>query len=322
MKLKNDSHIHLRLFKNIPCGEIEQLLPMAEIKMTQKDKMTLVGSGALAAVTGYSRLFDGFVSLLGGAAGLESYIDRTPFVLGAIGFLTFRVWNKYRNSRNAHLVHLSKTLFFKSLGSNRGALSLIVARAEGEELKEAFLAYVLLLHAASKGFSSSSSLASSSFSSSLASSLTSLDSSNSNAVNTKIDPPPRVFILPSNKIATIAATAASSAASAATRSDTQFNSKYFISDEEAKKYEETKRRTKTWKALGVYLEQDVEDWLLDNFSVLVKYDVADSLAKLERMGLVFYLNESNCRNIDQLKTCKDAIGVVGVQDAIAYMKST
>ncbi|BFZ13524.1 hypothetical protein BsWGS_16563 [Bradybaena similaris] len=140
LRLKKDTKLILKVFKEVPVDGLEMLLPDGRIHMPLVDKTLLVSS---VAVTGVGCL----AKLVAYLAGVQ--VDWTlamSLVSGALGFL---VWSRYTDRRNAYLADVARTLYFKMVTSNRALLSVVVDRAEDESLKEALLAYVFLLNSQS-----------------------------------------------------------------------------------------------------------------------------------------------------------------------------
>jgi len=59
----------------------------------------------------------------------------------------FRQVMNFFNTRNKYMMQLAQNLYFQSLSNNRGALTLLIDRAEEEDIKEDILLYSLLLKA-------------------------------------------------------------------------------------------------------------------------------------------------------------------------------
>jgi hypothetical protein len=65
--------------------------------------------------------------------------------LGGLGAVFFRQVMNFFNTRNKYMMQLAQNLYFQSLSNNRGALTLLIDRAEEEDIKEDILLYSLLL---------------------------------------------------------------------------------------------------------------------------------------------------------------------------------
>ncbi|KAH9503543.1 hypothetical protein Btru_068153 [Bulinus truncatus] len=136
LRLKKDSKLIIKAFKEIPLQRIEMLLPDGKIQMSLTDKGLLAASGALA----------GFGILAKAVTILASINVEWPLLLSLVtGSIAFPVWSSYNNRKNAYLVDVSRTLYFKNITNNKGLLTLLVDRAEDESLKETMLTYAFLL---------------------------------------------------------------------------------------------------------------------------------------------------------------------------------
>ncbi|XP_041377097.1 transmembrane protein 143-like [Gigantopelta aegis] len=136
LRLKKDTKLMLKAFKEIPVNNLEMLLPDGSIQMSTLDKGIVSASVFIAAVGVLTKV----VTLL---AGLN--IDWMLVVTTVTGLIGVRAWTVYKNRRNAYLVDMLRTLYFKNIANNRGLLTLLVDRAEDESFKEALLVYTFLL---------------------------------------------------------------------------------------------------------------------------------------------------------------------------------
>ncbi|MBN2490654.1 MAG: DUF3754 domain-containing protein [Planctomycetes bacterium] len=127
--------MYLKLFKNIPCADLEMLFPntVPEMKLTDKVRVVvplLSGTGTtVIKILGAAAL--SMVAALMLAAGFLGYAIKSFF-----GFL--QVKEKYHGA-------LVTSLYFNSLDNNQGVIHHLIDQAEEEECKEALLAYTFLL---------------------------------------------------------------------------------------------------------------------------------------------------------------------------------
>ncbi|XP_022097550.1 transmembrane protein 143-like [Acanthaster planci] len=133
---KGNSKLILKMFKEIPTGGLEQLLPDGKIQMTRWDQGVL----ATAITIGSLSLLVKGVTLLA-----DIKLDWTLITASVTGLMALSAWNKYKNRRTRYMMQLSRTLYFKNVANNRGVLTLLVDRAQEETFKEALLTYVFLL---------------------------------------------------------------------------------------------------------------------------------------------------------------------------------
>nr|KAG5707520.1 hypothetical protein BaRGS_012024 [Batillaria attramentaria] len=136
IRLKKDSKLLLKAFKEIPVHNLEMLLPDGTIRMSTMDKSVLTASVFIATAGVVAKIVTVLASLQ------VDWMLLLTLVTGAIGV---RAWTTYKNRRNAYLVDASRTLYFKNVANNRGLLTLLVDRAEDESFKEALLTYTFLL---------------------------------------------------------------------------------------------------------------------------------------------------------------------------------
>ncbi|XP_076470686.1 transmembrane protein 143-like [Babylonia areolata] len=136
IRLKKDSKLMLKAFKEIPVNNLEMLLPDGTIRMNTFDKSVLASSVFIATAGLVAKV----VTVL--ASVNFDWMLLVTLVMGGVGV---RAWTVYKNRRNAYLVDMSRTLYFKNVANNRGLLALLVDRAEDESFKEALLAYTFLL---------------------------------------------------------------------------------------------------------------------------------------------------------------------------------
>lgn len=136
VRSKGERKLHLKVFKDVPCGELEYLLPDGKIQMSKFDKSFLASS-----------ILIGATAIMFRSAGILSNLklDWTWIGLGVAALIGARGWVGYKNKRNQYLVNLSRTIYFKMVSNNRGVLTLLTDRAQDEEFKEALLAYIFLL---------------------------------------------------------------------------------------------------------------------------------------------------------------------------------
>lgn len=136
LRSKKERKLHFKVFKEVPCNQLEYLLPDGKIKMSKFDKGFLASSAFLGSIV---------ISLKAIAFASDYHMDFAWLGLGLAGLIGARGWIGYKNKRNSYLVNLSRTLYFKTVSNNRGVLTLLTDRAQDEEFKESLLAYSFLL---------------------------------------------------------------------------------------------------------------------------------------------------------------------------------
>lgn len=153
----------VKLFKNIPKGDLEMLFPNAQVRMKLKDKLLMGGVAVGGGITVMLKAGAGLVAMAsilwlmtrtmiasGGRIPALGPVEISGMVggvtaLGAIGAFLFKQWNGYKNRKIKFMKTLGDSLYFKNLDNNAGVFYHIIADAEEEEFKESLLAYVFLL---------------------------------------------------------------------------------------------------------------------------------------------------------------------------------
>jgi len=134
-QLKDDPHITIKLFRQIPIADVEALLPHAEVSMNWFDRAKVLGGGA--GTLGATAMK---VLKVGAAAATGKLI----WVVG-VGFvvLTARSVMGYRSTRQQRDSQRTQHLYFQNMASNTAVIHRLVGMVASEELKEAVLAYLL-----------------------------------------------------------------------------------------------------------------------------------------------------------------------------------
>jgi hypothetical protein len=135
-QLKDDPHITIKLFRQIPIADVEALLPHAEVSMNWIDRAKVFGGGA---------------GTLGATALKVLKIGATFTALGklvwVIGFgfvlITVRSFMGYRSTRQQRDSQRTQHLYFQNIASNTAVVHRLVAMVASEELKEAVIAYAV-----------------------------------------------------------------------------------------------------------------------------------------------------------------------------------
>lgn len=135
-RLRDDPHVLIKLFKDIPEADVEALLPHAEVHMNWRDRLLVLGGGAGALGSTAGKLL---TIVTGAAAALWQLL--WILLLGA-GMLIFRTVLGYRRARSNRDSQRTRHLYFQNLGNNNGALQLLVSTVVHEEFKEALLGWL------------------------------------------------------------------------------------------------------------------------------------------------------------------------------------
>lgn len=133
-KLKDDPHVHLKLFRDVPAADIESLLPHAEVQMSWVDRVKVIGGGAGALGTLAIKLIQ--VAVVGQLIWV---------VLMAFGLMAGRTFFGYRRNKTLRDAKRTQHLYYQTLANNGGVLSWLVDMIGQEEEKEAMLGYVMCM---------------------------------------------------------------------------------------------------------------------------------------------------------------------------------
>lgn len=150
----------LKLFRNVPKADLEMLFPNTRIGMRTVDKLLIGVPALVSGVVVLTTKLGATLVLLGGLLGFWLGLHHKPvelnvatlLALGAgLGTLAGYCWKQFSTFKNRKLRFaqaLTQNLYFKSLDNNAGVFYRLIADAEGEEFKEAFLAWFFLLQRA------------------------------------------------------------------------------------------------------------------------------------------------------------------------------
>ncbi|WP_067658067.1 TMEM143 family protein [Nocardia harenae] len=150
----------LKLFQNVPKNDLEMLYPTVRVRMRPLDKL-LIGvpaavSGIVVVATKLIASLGPVVLLLAFWAGLRDdpvRLDQAALItlgagLAAFGGYLVRQFSKFKNRKLQLMKTLSEHLYFRNLDNDQGVFQHLLGAAEESEVKEAVLAYYVLLTAA------------------------------------------------------------------------------------------------------------------------------------------------------------------------------
>ncbi|MCK5925204.1 MAG: DUF3754 domain-containing protein [Methylococcales bacterium] len=132
-----DDKIYIKLFKDIPCSDLEMLFPNTKIKMRLFDKLKL-------GVTGGGGTVGGVFTIMSKLTVALDPIAMITAILGFLGLL-WRQITKVFTQRTKYMAELAKNLYYYNLDNNLGALAHINNVAADSEAKETLLSYFFLL---------------------------------------------------------------------------------------------------------------------------------------------------------------------------------
>jgi len=134
--------IHIKVFKHIPQIDLEMLFPNTQVRLKYLDKVKLWVTGGSGGIIG---LVTAVPKIMASTATVATNPISLLMALGGLGAVFFRQVMNFFNTRNKYMMQLAQNLYFHSLSNNRGALTLLIDRAEEEDIKEDILLYAHLL---------------------------------------------------------------------------------------------------------------------------------------------------------------------------------
>ncbi|XP_065052410.1 transmembrane protein 143-like isoform X1 [Rhopilema esculentum] len=135
VRRKEDLKLLIKGFKDIPCENLEFLLPDGKLKMGKLDKIRLFVQSSLIITFVLATTATNLIDLK-----LETSL---VFAISSVLILARNI-AFYKRMRNRHVLDISQTLYFKSVASNHALLALIIDRAEDEIYKLSLLIYAIL----------------------------------------------------------------------------------------------------------------------------------------------------------------------------------
>ena len=147
VKLREEPHLRIKMFKDIPASDVEALLPHAEVAMSMFDRVQLFGGSAGALG---SALYKLVLFILYGAVALSALL--WTFLVGSF-MLAFKAVTGYYRTRSRRNSQRTRHLYDQNLGNNAAVIHNLLAMIAQEETKEAFLAYAIC-HTTSEPFES------------------------------------------------------------------------------------------------------------------------------------------------------------------------
>ncbi len=133
--------VTIKMFKEIPRGDLEMLLPGTRIRMTLMDRARI----ALPTVSGLAftvyRIVRGAVAIaFAGAYGILAFLG---LIAGTIGY-GVRSFFGYLRTKDKYQADLTRNLYYQNLDNNAGVLFRLLDEAEEQEFREAIMAFALL----------------------------------------------------------------------------------------------------------------------------------------------------------------------------------
>jgi len=150
----------IKSFRNIPSHDLNALFPNARVVLSLNDKLMLSGPALVAGIPILLKLastitvlflaigiYFGIAASVGGeeAAGATAALS----ALVALGGFIARQWLRYQRQSLKHQTQLAEHIYYRNVANNAGVFDSMIAAAEDQQCKEAFLAFYFLSIAAS-----------------------------------------------------------------------------------------------------------------------------------------------------------------------------
>jgi|TARA_B110000208_G_scaffold148159_1_gene178738 hypothetical protein len=141
-----EPHLHIQMFRDVPVAQIELLFPGVQIAMSNVDRVKIAVLGGLGGVG--AAIKAATVAVAGGADlsnGLDAKDAGLVLASGVLCAVAFQIWSQFQLKRAAFSSALTSALYFGKLGQNRLVIESLVNETEKQEMKEAMLAYAVVL---------------------------------------------------------------------------------------------------------------------------------------------------------------------------------
>jgi hypothetical protein len=133
--------LYLKLFKNIPDGDVDMVLPGTSVRMTMLDR----GKIAFPIITGLAttglKIIKG--ALVVAAVGIYGLIAYLTLIIATVGY-GWRSFFGYKRTKEKYQLNLTQNLYYQKLDANLGAILRLSDEAEDQEFREALVAWFLL----------------------------------------------------------------------------------------------------------------------------------------------------------------------------------
>jgi len=145
----------IKYFRNIARADLNALYPNARVVLTTWDKLILAVpaiAGGIPILLGLSSTVTVLFLVIGFYLGVSAAVEDSEMKkalaalsgLVALGGFIMRQWVKYQRQSLAHQVAITNNVYYRNINNNAGIFDYLIAAAEDQECKEAFLAYYFL----------------------------------------------------------------------------------------------------------------------------------------------------------------------------------
>jgi hypothetical protein len=150
----------IKYFRNIASVDLNALFPNVRVVLSLRDKLLLSGpalAGGLPILLKLASTITVLFLVVGFYFGLSARVaeEETAGALAALsglvalgGFVT-RQWLRYQRQSLKYQKELTENVYFRNVNNNAGIFDSLIAAAEDQECKEAFLAFYFLCTAKS-----------------------------------------------------------------------------------------------------------------------------------------------------------------------------
>jgi hypothetical protein len=133
--------IYLKLFKNIPDGDVDMVLPGTSVRMTMLDRGKIAFPIVSGLVMTAWKIIKG--ALVVAAVGIYGLIAYAMLIVATVGY-GWRSFFGYKRTKEKYQLNLTQNLYYQKLDANLGAVLRLSDEAEDQEFREALVAWFLL----------------------------------------------------------------------------------------------------------------------------------------------------------------------------------
>ena len=133
--------LYLKLFKNIPDGDVDMVLPGTHVRMTMLDQGKIFFPVISGLVMTAWKIIKG--ALVVAAVGIYGLLAYVTLIIGTIGY-GWRSFFGHKRTKEKYQLNLTQNLYYQKLDGNLGALLRLSDEAEEQEYRETLTAWFLL----------------------------------------------------------------------------------------------------------------------------------------------------------------------------------
>ncbi|MEC9094823.1 MAG: DUF3754 domain-containing protein [Planctomycetota bacterium] len=134
--------VYIKSFKSIPHTDMHALLPGTQIKMSLVDQGKIILPTLSGVAVNLFKLFR-FLMLITVFATIFSTLQFTGLLIG-VGLYVAKGIYSYIQTKDKHLLNLTRHLYFQNLDNNSGVVLRVLSEAESQDLREMMFAYYIL----------------------------------------------------------------------------------------------------------------------------------------------------------------------------------